>query len=142
MGPADAGLTVSRINRARPAAADDSDKPAAVAVLTVTIEARLCECADSANDRVSKPARSITLPAMSKLAVPIWVNDVNSALREVARAAEQGADLVELRLDRFADQPEAAASLVQEAALPSIATCRPTWEGGHFEGDDTQRLML
>lgn len=92
--------------------------------------------------RVSVAGRSITLREMSKLAVPIWVETVDQALRDAARAAEQGADLVELRLDHVAEQGEAAASLVQQVALPCIVTCRPTWEGGRFDGSEEDRIAL
>jgi 3-dehydroquinate dehydratase/shikimate dehydrogenase len=79
---------------------------------------------------------------MTKLAVSIWVNNPQQALADTARAAEAGADLVELRLDNLADAPEAATTIVQQADLPCIATCRPVWEGGHFEGEEPTRLTL
>jgi 3-dehydroquinate dehydratase/shikimate dehydrogenase len=52
------------------------------------------------------------------------------------------ADLVELRLDTAAD-PSAAAALA-DRRLPVVVTCRPKWEGGHFQGseDERRRLLL
>lgn len=57
-----------------------------------------------------------------------------------ARNAAAGVDLVELRLDGVRD-------LDVEDALhhrrgPVIATCRPTWEGGRFDGSEEQRRAV
>lgn len=70
------------------------------------------------------------------------VRDLGHALADAARAAEFGGELVEFRIDRFTDDPEALAQLVEQSALPCILTCRPTWEGGGFEGDDQLRISL
>ncbi len=79
---------------------------------------------------------------MTALAVPIMVHSVERALADAARAAEFGADLVEYRLDRVADDPSAATAIVEASPLPCIVTCRPVWEGGEFEGPDGQRVEL
>ena len=79
---------------------------------------------------------------MSKLAAPIWVESTNQAQAAVRRAAALGAAMVELRLDRVAHEPAMAKAVVQAAELPCIVTCRPSWEGGYFEGDDSERLAL
>jgi 3-dehydroquinate dehydratase/shikimate dehydrogenase len=83
---------------------------------------------------------------MTLLAVPIMVDHAAQALALAAQAAEQGADLVELRLDRLADAPdggaEAARDLVERCPLPCIVTCRPAWEGGEYEGDEQTRISL
>jgi 3-dehydroquinate dehydratase/shikimate dehydrogenase len=78
------------------------------------------------------------------LCAAIFVDDIDRAMRDIGLAAEAGADMVELRIDRFAkpellDQ-EAIAHLVRTCALPCIVTCRPTWEGGHSELSDSERL--
>jgi 3-dehydroquinate dehydratase type I len=57
-----------------------------------------------------------------------------------ARNAAVGADMVELRLDGVTD-------LDVERALggrpgPVIATCRPRWEGGRFDGSEGQRQAV
>jgi len=58
-----------------------------------------------------------------------------------ARDAVTGADMVELRLDGVADVNVRAA--VGGRSLPVIATCRPTWEGGRFDGgEDLRRSLL
>ncbi len=79
---------------------------------------------------------------MTKIAVPITVLSLDDALRDAAAAVRAGADLVELRIDRFTDHPEQLAPLVERAALPCIVTCRPTWEGGAYDGDETTRISV
>ena len=78
---------------------------------------------------------------MTHLAVPLFVNDLESALAAAARAAEFGADLVEYRLDTFTD-PEAVGELVARSPLPCLVTCRPAWEGGEYDGDESDRISL
>ncbi len=70
------------------------------------------------------------------------VTDLEQALAESARAAERGADLVEFRIDSFTDNPDAVTELVQRSALPCIITCRPTWEGGAYDGDEQTRISV
>ena len=79
---------------------------------------------------------------MTRLAVSIFVDSVDQALAATAIAAERGADLVEFRLDRFADQADALPALIERSALPCIVTCRPTWEGGEYEGDEDVRAEV
>lgn len=79
---------------------------------------------------------------MTMLAVAIMVEGVDAALAQAALAAERGADMVEFRLDRFAEPPARAAELVERSPLPCIVTCRPEWEGGDYEGDEPSRLEL
>src|SRR6478735_3793013 len=75
---------------------------------------------------------------MTHLCVAIFVSDPSQARAEMAQAAEAGADLVELRIDHLTE-----AALVDEvvraAPVPTIVTCRPTWEGGHSELEDADR---
>ena len=79
---------------------------------------------------------------MTHLAVVIMVHSLDQALGASARAAEQGADLVEFRIDRFTDDRDAVRQLVERASLPCIVTCRPKWEGGDYDGDDQTRISL
>ena len=79
---------------------------------------------------------------MTKLAVPIMVISLEQAMSAAARAAELGADLVEFRIDRFTDHPDQLAQLIQRCTLPCIVTCRPTWEGGEYDGDEQTRISL
>jgi 3-dehydroquinate dehydratase / shikimate dehydrogenase len=85
---------------------------------------------------------------MTLICTPIMVQDEASALRDAGRARNSGADLVEYRLDEFfsGSGGEAEISrvvrLVSESPLPCIATCRPAWEGGHYDGDEDARVSL
>ncbi|MBL8761614.1 MAG: type I 3-dehydroquinate dehydratase [Phycisphaerae bacterium] len=80
--------------------------------------------------------------------VPIMVTDEADALRDAALAREAGADMVEFRVDDFfagtGDASDAAriARLVSASPLPCILTCRPTWEGGHYDADDDVRVAM
>ncbi|MEW6321468.1 MAG: type I 3-dehydroquinate dehydratase [Acidobacteriota bacterium] len=56
------------------------------------------------------------------------------------RDAVADADLVELRLDGVRDVSVAAA--LAGRRRPVIVTCRPTWEGGRFDGSEETRLGL
>jgi 3-dehydroquinate dehydratase/shikimate dehydrogenase len=75
---------------------------------------------------------------MTRLCVAIFVTDLAQARRDVALAAEAGADLVELRVDQL-ENPVYLQSLVGDRTVPAIVTCRPTWEGGLAEVSDEER---
>jgi 3-dehydroquinate dehydratase/shikimate dehydrogenase len=85
---------------------------------------------------------------VSFLCCPIAVDaatDVPHALERAAEAAAAGARLVEWRVDILAEDEGAVAAirrLVKESPLPCIVTVRPTWEGGHFAGSETDRVSL
>jgi 3-dehydroquinate dehydratase / shikimate dehydrogenase len=79
---------------------------------------------------------------MTHLCVPIMVRSLADALATAARAAEHGADLVEFRIDHFTDDLEALTRLIDESPLPCIITCRPTWEGGFYDGDEQKRISV
>src|SRR5688572_20811981 len=77
---------------------------------------------------------------MTLLCVAIFVRDELHAKRDMALAAEAGADMVELRVD---NRPEIdlVSAIVAGSTLPCIVTCRPTWEGGRCELPEDERLM-
>ncbi len=79
---------------------------------------------------------------MTKLAAAILVHSIDQALEAAGRAASLGADLVEYRIDLFADDPGAVEDLIGCSPLPCIITCRPTWEGGQYDGDDRDRISM
>ena len=85
---------------------------------------------------------------MSVVAVSIAVGEPQeaaAALRRAAAAVEEGARLLEWRLDRLAGSPDgidAARALVEGSPAPVIATCRGVAEGGAFDGTETQRAEL
>jgi 3-dehydroquinate dehydratase/shikimate dehydrogenase len=85
---------------------------------------------------------------MTLLCVPILVHDVHAALHDAALAKSRGADLVEFRIDELfsgsGDERETREilRLVAGSPLPCVVTCRAADEGGHYDGDDTQRASL
>jgi 3-dehydroquinate dehydratase/shikimate dehydrogenase len=81
------------------------------------------------------------MPPMTHLCVPIFLDSIEQARRDMASAAEAGADLVELRIDRLVDIHQVR-QLTAQTIIPCIVTCRPTWEGGESELEDEQRLEL
>jgi 3-dehydroquinate dehydratase/shikimate dehydrogenase len=74
---------------------------------------------------------------MTRLCAAIFVTDIAQVQRDIALAAEAGADMVELRLDRFEGD---ACHLVDHSILPTIITIRPQWEGGHSAASDADRV--
>ncbi len=57
-----------------------------------------------------------------------------------ARDAARTGDMVELRVDGVADLDVARA--LEGRSRPAIVTCRPTWEGGRFEGSEDERRAI
>ena len=78
---------------------------------------------------------------MTLLCVPIFVDSIEQAKRDMALAAEAGADLVELRIDHF-DDAVGLKQILDDAIVRCIVTCRPTWEGGFSEKLDDERRDL
>lgn len=76
---------------------------------------------------------------MTLLCASIFVQDHEQAQRDIAQAAEAGAEAIELRVDRFINLPRLQ-SLLVDTRLPVIVTCRARWEGGQCELDEPQRL--
>ncbi|HVT89787.1 MAG TPA: type I 3-dehydroquinate dehydratase [Tepidisphaeraceae bacterium] len=70
---------------------------------------------------------------MTHLCVPIFVNDLAQARRDIATAAEAGADMVEIRIDGFDADPT---DLISKTAVPTVVTCRAAYEGGR-EGEQS-----
>ena len=57
-----------------------------------------------------------------------------------ARDSATHGDMVELRLDGVADLDVAAA--LEGRRVPALVTCRPTWEGGRFDGSEETRAAI
>ncbi len=70
----------------------------------------------------------------------VGAETAEQALSEMAEARRQGADLCELRADYLRD-PELP-RILSAKPLPVLVTVRPKWEGGRFEGSETDRLGL
>ncbi len=81
---------------------------------------------------------------------------IDSALADARLAKDKSADLIEFRIDAVFDGAEHGPDadeldaytvaefrrLLAESPLPVILTCRPTWEGGEYDGDDSDRVAL
>jgi 3-dehydroquinate dehydratase/shikimate dehydrogenase len=78
---------------------------------------------------------------MTHLCVSIFVHDAQQARRDLALAAERGADMAELRIDTFTDE-HAVRDLIASSPIPTIVTLRSQDEGGKTELDDIHRLAL
>jgi 3-dehydroquinate dehydratase / shikimate dehydrogenase len=85
---------------------------------------------------------------MTLICVPIMVFEAEPALRDAAEAKAAGADLVEFRLDGFFHgtgepaEESLVVRLVSDSPLPCIITCRPTTEGGLYDGPEPARIAL
>lgn len=64
------------------------------------------------------------------------------ALAQARAARAAGAKLVEWRIDLIADQRVLIDTLITEAPLPCIVTCRLAAEGGEYDGSETDRVSL
>ena len=92
---------------------------------------------------------------MTYLCAAIFVIDPAKAKRDIALAAEAGADMVELRIDEFVTDSDVLKDantlaavvrplkvLLKGSPVPCIVTCRPTWEGGLSKLEDDERFKL
>lgn len=82
---------------------------------------------------------------MTLICIPIMVEadeatGAQPALEQAARAIEAGARLIEWRIDHVTDTPDLIARLLSESPAPCIVTCRPTTEGGEYDGTDSDRI--
>jgi len=85
---------------------------------------------------------------MTHVAIAISITDpseLDQALQRVQMARNNGAKLVEWRVDALAEQENAAAMiarLVRDSALPSIVTIRSETEGGLYGGTEANRANV
>ncbi len=83
---------------------------------------------------------------MTYLAVPLIIRHPDELDTIIRSAVEEGAELLELRLDYIESLTDEDAALLTRKAcssgLPVIATCRPIWEGGHFKGSESERQNI
>ncbi len=83
---------------------------------------------------------------MTKLCVPLTGATCERMMEDLQAAQAAGADMVELRLDYLHDHSELAIRSLMAAAdrFPGevIVTCRLASEGGHWDGDESQRVSL
>ncbi|KAI7844252.1 hypothetical protein COHA_002050 [Chlorella ohadii] len=80
--------------------------------------------------------------ARTHLCTSLVATSVDGMLAEAQEAVANGADIVELRLDYLEDfdAERDLPRLVQQCPLPAIATYRPVWEGGKYDGPEAPRL--
>src|SRR5438270_2927680 len=92
----------------------------------------------------------LQLDPMTRLCVPIFVTEFDAARRDVALAAEAGADVVELRIDRLdwvaddgskANEPlvRQVMALIKQSPVACILTLRAAAEGGFCDLPDQAR---
>jgi 3-dehydroquinate dehydratase/shikimate dehydrogenase len=83
------------------------------------------------------------------LCISVTANSVTGCLEQISKAAMQGVDIVELRLDYLTAAAEGEEGVsgthrlvhaCAEKGMQTIATYRPKWEGGNYEGEETFRL--
>ncbi|KGN48408.1 bifunctional 3-dehydroquinate dehydratase/shikimate dehydrogenase, chloroplastic [Cucumis sativus] len=76
------------------------------------------------------------------ICVPIMSESIDKMIVDVKKAGENGADIVEIRLDalKIFNPHEDLKLLIKESPLPTLFTYRPNWEGGQYDGDENQRL--
>src|SRR5260221_4188358 len=74
------------------------------------------------------------------LCITVAGPDMTALRRQRDEAADQGVDLVELRLDMVSNCEVAAA--LHGRRTPVTVTCRAQWEGGGFKGSETERLAI
>lgn len=79
-------------------------------------------------------------PAPPLVVVTIPARSVDEARPQVAEAAAAGADLVEIRFDRFREEGVARAGELFPSPVPLVATLRSTREGGEGPDDPAERL--
>ena len=72
-----------------------------------------------------------------RIAIPITAESMDEALRDMDKAAEV-ADIIELRIDYMAN-PDLE-RLLRHSQTPKIVTNRTIYEGGRFQGTETERV--
>jgi 3-dehydroquinate dehydratase / shikimate dehydrogenase len=71
--------------------------------------------------------------------VSITAPGLKNALAQL-RGSQRYADMIELRLDLIG--PRHLSALLRACRRPAVVTCRPRWEGGMFDGPETQRIGI
>ncbi|KAL5566203.1 hypothetical protein UlMin_029367 [Ulmus minor] len=82
------------------------------------------------------------MKASTMICVPLMAQSVEEIMSQMHLAKAQGADVVEIRLDCVENfQPHTDLEVIlRNKPLPVIIICRPTWDGGLYEGDENARL--
>ncbi|KAL3148662.1 hypothetical protein ABBQ38_014082 [Trebouxia sp. C0009 RCD-2024] len=82
--------------------------------------------------------------AKTLLCTSVTASSFAEAITEIEQIAEEGADLIELRLDMLTDfsVERHLQQLLATTNVPKIVTMRPVWEGGKYDGPEPQRLAV
>lgn len=96
------------------------------------------------NRTVVSAAQALDEPCL--LCTSVTATTVPDCLVEIVKAAQAGVDIVELRLDYLSAKdvvnvPQLVQACAENKVL-CIATYRPKWEGGRYEGDEEFRLEM
>ncbi|XP_058222429.1 bifunctional 3-dehydroquinate dehydratase/shikimate dehydrogenase, chloroplastic-like [Rhododendron vialii] len=75
------------------------------------------------------------------ICAPVMAESVDQMLIQMGKARELGVDLVEVRIDWLKNfsASQHLDILIKQSPLPTLITCRPTWEGGRYDGDESTR---
>lgn len=84
----------------------------------------------------------MTLPAVPAIVVSLPARTLAEARSQIVEAEAHGADLAEVRFDRFAAPERDLASTLFPSPLPLVATLRSTTEGGEGPDDPRERHRL
>ena len=76
---------------------------------------------------------------MTRLCVSLFVREAEPARRDISRAIEAGADLVELRLDELTHVDQLR-PVIDGIDFPFIYTCRPESDGGYSRLEEAERI--
>jgi 3-dehydroquinate dehydratase type I len=84
---------------------------------------------------------------MTRICVSIIENNLSDLMAGANEAKSKGAEMIEVRLDHLENDISESVfddllKLRKEVDLPFIITIRPISEGGHFSGDEGQRLQF
>ena len=78
---------------------------------------------------------------MTRLCVSIFAHESEQLRKDVARAIEAGADVIELRVDEYDDIVDLML-LFEQVDFPFIITRRPERQGGESDETDGDRLLV
>ncbi|MDR2967478.1 MAG: type I 3-dehydroquinate dehydratase [Methanobacteriaceae archaeon] len=79
----------------------------------------------------------------TKIAIPIFKKDKNSALKAGKDYIKKGADILELRIDGLSNpNTKIVKDIIEEINFPTIITNRKKSEGGFFEGSEEERVAI
>lgn len=72
--------------------------------------------------------------AKTLLCTSVTANTFSQAISEIQQIAEEGADLIELRLDMLTDfnVEQHLQQLLATTNVPKVVTMRPVWEGSDY----------